>query len=140
MGGIEMVGRSAGQIIRLLVVEDNCSVCAALECALEIFDDIQVVGTAGNGQEAVRLCDELQPDVILMDIMMPVMDGLTATRLIKQRCPQVQIVALSNRVGADYMQEALEAGVFRCVSKMVPAQEIVDAIRAARAHSAALEV
>ncbi len=140
MAGLDKWDPGDGQVVRLLVVDDNYSVCAALECALGIFDDIQVVGTARNGQEAIRLGDELQPDVILMDIMMPVMDGLTATRLIKQRCPQVQIVALSNRVGADYMQEALEAGVFRCVSKMVSAQEIVDAIRAAKARSAVAEV
>ncbi len=132
--------QSNEQNISLLVVDDNYSVCNCLEWTLEVFDGLQVVGTAENGQEAARLCDELQPDVILMDMMMPVMDGMTATRLIKQRCPEIQIIALSNRMGNEYEREALEAGVFRCVSKTVSVQELVDVIRAAKARSVSLNV
>ncbi len=100
---------------------------------------MQVVGTAENGQEAAQRCDEVRPDVVLMDMIMPIMDGMTATRLIKQRCPEIQIIALSNRTGTEYEREALEAGIFRCVSKTVSVQELVDAIRDAKACSVSLD-
>ncbi len=135
-----MVSQDGEEQIRLLVVEDNESVRNSLAWALEIFDGLRVVGTTENGQEAARLCDELQPDMVLMDMIMPVMDGMTATRLIKQQCPEIQIIALSNRMGNEYEREALEAGVFRCVSETVSVQELVDVIRAAKARSVSLNV
>ncbi len=122
------------QRIRVLIVDDNASVRSALEIALLTFDDLDVVGTASDGEEAARLCHQIDLDVVLMDILMPVMDGVTATRLIRQQCPQVQIVGLTSSLDPNLKQQALEAGALCCVHKSASTDEIADWIRAARAH------
>src|SRR6478672_6244401 len=82
--------------IRVLIVDDHAVVRSGLAAFLEVFDDLELVGQAAGGQEAIYLCAQLQPDVVLMDLMMPDMDGATATRLIRQQCPKVQIIALTS--------------------------------------------
>ncbi len=120
--------------IRIMIVDDNFSVRSALEALMLLYDDVQIVGMAENGQEATQLCAELQPDVVLMDMLMPVMDGLTASAIIRQSWPQVRIIALSNRYDYEYAEQALQVGIDRCLSKSVGSDEIVGAIRAARAE------
>ena len=84
------------QPIRVMIVDDHTMVRRGLATILKVFDDLQLVGEAENGAEAIKLCGEAQPDVILMDMVMPDMDGATTTRVIRQQFPQVQIIALTS--------------------------------------------
>ncbi len=123
--------REAPGCIRVLAVDDEPSVRGALELAMLAFEDMLMVGLAENGAQAVDLCGQLEPDVVLMDMKLPVMDGFTATRLIRRQYPHIQVVGLSNYCGDEHSRQAWEAGVCRCLSKCVTSDEIVEAIRAA---------
>jgi NarL family two-component system response regulator LiaR len=101
---------------RLLIVDDHEVVRESLANALEGLG-WDIVGTASNGEEAVSLCRELQPDVILMDIVMPRMDGITATRLIHTQCPMIWIVILTMNSNKETEQAALQAGAARLLQK-----------------------
>jgi two-component system, NarL family, response regulator LiaR len=118
--------------IRVMLVDDHAVVRSGLSAFLMAFDDLEMVGEASNGAEAVRLCQELQPDVVLMDMMMPEMDGATATRLIRQNTPQVQVIALTSFKEDDLVHGALEAGAIGYLLKNISAEELVRAIRAAK--------
>ena len=98
-----------------------------------VFDDLELVGEAGSGREAVRLCEQIQPDVVLMDLVMPEMDGATATRNIRECCPEVQVIALTSFKEQELVQGALEAGAIGYLLKNISADELADAIRAAHA-------
>jgi NarL family two-component system response regulator LiaR len=100
---------------------------------LRIFDDLELVGEAESGATAIALCAEVLPDVILMDMVMPDMDGATATRAIRQQFPQVQVIALTSFKEGDLVKNALEAGAIGYLLKDVSADELVTAIRAAHA-------
>jgi NarL family two-component system response regulator LiaR len=119
--------------IRVLLVDDHAVVRSGLGAFLLVFDDLELVGEASSGEEAVRLCDRLRPDVVLMDLVMPGMDGATTTRAIRARCPQVQVVALTSFKEQELVQGALEAGAIGYLLKNVSADELADAIRAAHA-------
>ncbi len=124
------------QAIRVLVVDDHILVRSGLKLFLQAFDDLQLVGEAGSGEEALGLCARLTPDVILMDMMMPGMGGIAAATAIRQRHPQIRIIALTNFQDIDMVQQALRAGVSGYLLKNVTAEELARAIRAARAgHS-----
>ena len=82
--------------IRVMIVDDHAMVRTGLATFLEVSDDLELVGQASNGREAVDLCEQFQPDVVLMDLVMPEMDGVTATRIIRERWPQVQVIALTS--------------------------------------------
>ncbi len=118
---------------RVLIADDNDTVRRTLEFVLQTFEDIEVVGLAANGEEAVRLTGELLPDVVLMDLLMPVMDGVQATRLIRQRYPRVHVVALTNSTDTALRQQVLEAGAGCYLHKSASSDEIAECIRAARA-------
>ena len=94
---------------------------------------IELVGEAESGEEAVQLCAKILPDVILMDMVLPVMDGATATRAIRQQFPQVQIIVLTSFKEGELIRNALEAGAIGYLLKDVSADELVGAIRAAHA-------
>ena len=119
--------------IRVLLVDDHAVVRSGLGAFLLAFDDLELVGEASSGEEAVRLCDQVQPDVVLMDLVMPEMDGATATRAIRERCPQIQVIALTSFKEKELVQGALEAGAIGYLLKNVSADELADAIRAAHA-------
>jgi len=104
--------------IRVMVVDDHIMLRRGLAAFLKVFDDLELVGEAGSGEEAVRLVTTLQPDVVLMDLVMGGMDGAAATRAIRQSCPQVQVIALTSFREEMLVQKALQAGAISYLLKM----------------------
>ena len=129
---------SPSQPIRVLLVDDHTMVRRGLATFLKVFDDLQLAGEAESGAAAIRLCAEVLPDVILMDMVMPDMDGAAATRTIRQQFPQVQVIALTSFKEGDLVKNALEAGAIGYLLKDVSADELAGAIRAAHAGRATL--
>jgi len=121
-----------------MLVDDHSMVRRALATFLKSFDDLQLVGEAGSGEAAIRLCAEVLPDVILMDMVLPTIDGATATRTIRQQFPQVQIIALTSFKEGDLIKNALDAGAIGYLLKDVSADELAEAIRAANSGRATL--
>ena len=119
--------------IRILLVDDHAVVRSGLSKFLLVNKDLELVAEASDGHEAVRMCDLYQPDVILMDLMMPGMDGITATREIHQKHPQVKIIALTSFSEQNMVQGAMLAGVTGYLQKNVTAAELGNAIRSAHA-------
>jgi NarL family two-component system response regulator LiaR len=105
---------------------------------LMVFDDLELVGEANDGDEAIHLCARLMPDVILMDIIMPNIDGVTAIRVIRQRFPTVRVIALTSFAEEALIRNALQAGAIGYLLKDVSADELARAIRAAHAGQATL--
>jgi len=124
--------------IRVLLVDDHMVVRSGLSTVLSVYDDLELVGEAGDGQEAIRLCERLQPDVILMDLLMPKMDGVTAIKEIKAPWPQIQVIALTSFKEKEYVEGALKAGANGYLLKDVSAEELVNAIRRAVAGQPSL--
>ena len=124
--------------IRVMLVDDHTMVRRGLAAFLKVFDDLQLAGEAESGAAAIQLCAEVLPDVVLMDMVMPDMDGAAATRLIRQQFPQVQVIALTSFKEGDLVKNALEAGAIGYLLKDVSAEELVQAIRAAHAGRATL--
>ncbi len=122
-----------GKQIRLMIVDDHVVVRSGLSAFLLAYDDLRLVGEAGNGEEGVRLCRQIQPDVVLMDLVMPGMDGIAATKAIKDYCPQTQVIALTSFGEDERVQAVLKAGAIGYLLKNVSAQELVAAIRNAAA-------
>ena len=118
--------------VRVMIVDDHGMLRAGLRLFLAGFDDLEFAGEADGGSQAVELCAQLQPDVILMDMVMPDMDGATATELIRRRFPRVQVLALTSFNEEDLVQQALQAGAIGYLLKNVSAQELAQAIRDAR--------
>jgi NarL family two-component system response regulator LiaR len=126
------------QAIRVMLVDDHAVVRSGLSAFLAAFDDLQLVGEAADGAEALALCSRVQPDVILMDMVMPRMDGAAATRAIRERYPSVQILALTSFKEDDLVQNALRSGAIGYLLKNVGADDLAKAIRAAHAGRATL--
>lgn len=124
--------------IRVMLVDDHAMVRRGLAAFLKVFDDLQLAGEAESGEAAIQLCAEAVPDVILMDMVMPDMDGATTTRAIRQRFPQVQVLALTSYKEGDLVKNALEAGAIGYLLKDVSADNLADAIRAAHSGRATL--
>jgi two-component system, NarL family, response regulator LiaR len=124
--------------IRVMLVDDHLMVRRGLATFLKVFDDLELAGEASSGEAAITLCEKLLPDVILMDMVMPDMDGATATRLIRQQCPEVQVLALTSFKEEKLVQNALQAGAIGYLLKDVSADELAQAIRAAHAGRATL--
>jgi NarL family two-component system response regulator LiaR len=129
---------SSDNPIRVLLVDDHAVVRSGLSAFLLAFDDLELVGEAGSGEQAVQLCAQLRPDVVLMDLVMPGMDGAQATRAIRARCPQIQVVALTSFKEDELVQGALQAGAIGYLLKNVSADELAHAIRQAHAGRATL--
>jgi two-component system, NarL family, response regulator LiaR len=124
--------------IRVMVVDDHTMVRRGLATFLKVFDDLELAGEAAGGQAAITLCAELQPDVVLMDMVMPEMDGATATRLIRSHSPKTQVLALTSFKEEILVQSALQAGAIGYLLKDVSADELAQAIRAAHAGRSTL--
>jgi len=118
--------------IRVMIVDDHDMVRSGLSVFLEAFDDLELVGEAADGEEAIRLCAEVQPHVVLMDLVMPEMDGVTATQAIRQAYPAVQIIALTSFNDQDLVQGALQAGAVGYLLKNASIDELAEAVRSAR--------
>lgn len=118
--------------IRILLVDDHDMVRRGIAVFLLTNDDLVLVGEAANGVEALEKCAELQPDVVLMDLMMPVMDGITAIRLIRERYPATQVIALTSFSEEKLVETSLQAGAIGYLFKNVSVDELAAAIRAAR--------
>ncbi|MGZ9235295.1 MAG: response regulator [Anaerolineales bacterium] len=129
---------SPSQPIRVLLVDDHTMVRRGLATFLKAFDDLELAGEAEGGKAAIRLCAEVLPDVILMDMVMPDMDGVAATRAIRRQFPQVQVIALTSFKEGDLVKNVLEAGAIGYLLKDVSADELAGAIRAAHAGRATL--
>jgi two-component system, NarL family, response regulator LiaR len=128
---------------RVLIVEDYLMVRSGIAMSLLAFEDLKVVGQATTGEEAVQLTHELEPHVVLMDLIMPGMGGVAAIRALRETAPQVQVLALTSYQTGDLVQEALQAGALGYLLKDIEAAELGKAIRLARqgiptlAHTAA---
>jgi DNA-binding NarL/FixJ family response regulator len=116
--------------IRVLIVEDHETVREGLRLIIDTQEDMQVCGEAGDGREAIRRAQELIPDVLLMDISMPGLNGLTAAAKLKRVAPQIKILTLTRHTDEAYLQELLQAGVSGYVLKQSAASELLRAIRA----------
>lgn len=124
--------------IRVMVVDDHAMVRRGLATFLMVYDDLELAGEAESGEEAIQLCSEVKPDVILMDMVLPVMDGAAATSVIRKRYPKVQVIALTSFKDKNIIKNALEAGAIGYLLKDVSAAELALAIRAAHAGRATL--
>jgi NarL family two-component system response regulator LiaR len=119
--------------IRVLLVDDHLVVRRGLATLLLAFNDLQLVGEAQTGAEALELCATAQPDVVLMDLLMPEMDGVEATRAIRERYPNIQVLAMTSLDEYDYVQRALAAGAEGYLLKNSSADDLATAIRVALA-------
>jgi NarL family two-component system response regulator LiaR len=114
--------------IKVIIVDDHTVVRSGLGAVLDTSEGVELVGEAGDGEEAVRICERLQPDVVLMDLQMPKMDGVEATRIIHERWPQIHIIALTSYKEKEYVEGVLKAGATSYLLKNVSAEELVSAI------------
>jgi len=121
------------KLIRVMLVDDHAVVRSGLSTFLLTCDDMELVGEASSGEQALRLCPRVEPDVVLMDLVMPGMDGATATRKIREQCPDIQVIALTSFKEQELVQGALQAGAIGYLLKDISADELANAIRAAYA-------
>ena len=126
------------QVIRVLIVDDHEMVRSGLAAFLMVHRDLEMVGEADSGEEAIKLCGEMCPDVVLMDMVMPGIDGPTATRQIRRYCPSTQVIALTSFKERELVQAALDAGALGFLYKNVSAGDLAKAIRAAHAGQATM--
>ncbi|MDF2560778.1 MAG: DNA-binding response regulator [Microbacterium sp.] len=119
--------------IHLLIADDQALVRGALGALLELEPDLTVIGMASDGAEALRLAAELRPDVCLMDIQMPGMDGVEATRRIREVSPETRILVVTTFARPGYLRAALDAGASGFIVKDTPAEQLAEAVR--RVHS-----
>jgi DNA-binding NarL/FixJ family response regulator len=115
--------------IRVMLVDDHLMVRDGLQVFLSVYDDLEIVAEAGDGAEAFDLCAQVRPDVILMDIVMPNVDGPSATARIRETFPQVQVIALTSFVEVELVQRALQSGASGYLLKDVHPDKLAQAIR-----------
>jgi len=125
--------------LKVLIVDDDALIREGLKILLEIEVDFQVVGTASNGQEALEMCRKKKPDLVLMDIRMPVMDGVLGTKLIKSHFKDVKVVVLTTFMDDEYIKEALKSGAEGYILKNQPADSIIESLRAVNKGNIVLE-
>lgn len=116
--------------MKVLIVDDDALIRESLKLLLELEEDIEVIGTASNGQEAYRFCQDEKPDVILMDVRMPVMDGVLGTKLIKDTFKDVKVIILTTFKDDEYIREAIKNGAEGYILKNQSSDSIIDSLRA----------
>ncbi len=126
------------QPIKVVVIDDHLMVRLGLATFLKTFDDLLLVGEAANGETAIKICGELEPDVALVDMVMPDMDGAATTQLLRQQFPKIQVLILTSYTDERMVQKALQAGAIGYLLKDVSAEELAQAIRAAHTGRATL--
>jgi NarL family two-component system response regulator LiaR len=119
------------QPIKVLIVDDHAVVRNGLATFLMTSDDMELVGEAASGEQAIKLCQEIEPDVVLMDLVMPGMDGATAARQILEQCQDIHVIVLTSFKEQKLVQRALQAGAIGYLLKDVSADQLAEAIRAA---------
>lgn len=124
--------------VRVLIVDDHAMLRRGLRFFLKGFDDLELVAEAGSGREALSLCAETEPDVVLMDMVMPGMDGVEATRLLREQYPGIQVIVLTSFQDEDLIERALQAGAIGYLLKNVSADGLAQAIREAHAGRSTL--
>lgn len=125
--------------IRVMIVDDHLMVRDGLELFLSVYDDILVVGEAEDGRKAVTLCDEMRPNVILMDLLMPIMDGFEATRLIREKDSSIQVIALTSFADQELVTKAFKAGAISYLLKDVYSDKLAETIREAHQGRATID-
>jgi NarL family two-component system response regulator LiaR len=126
----------ADAVIRIVLVDDHIKVHRAIAAAIDVWDDLELVGQGSNGTEAIQLCEDHLPDVVLMDVIMPEMDGIDATRAISERFPQVKVLALSSFQDEDSVRAMLEAGAVGYLLKNSSIDDLAQTIRTAHRGTA----
>jgi NarL family two-component system response regulator LiaR len=121
-----------------MIVDDHTMVRRGLAAFLKAKADLELVGEASNGEEALQVCERVQPDVVLMDLVMPRMNGTMATQAIRARWPDIQVVALTSFRERELVQDALQAGAISYLLKNVSVDELAEAVRAAYAGQSTL--
>jgi NarL family two-component system response regulator LiaR len=124
--------------IRVIVVDDHAMLRKGLRFFINGFDDLELVGEAASGKEAIALCAEVSPDVVLMDMVMPDMDGAVTTQIIREQDPSIQVIAVTSFQEEDLIERALQAGAIGYLLKNVTAQDLAHAIREAHAGRSTL--
>jgi DNA-binding NarL/FixJ family response regulator len=114
--------------VRVLIADDHRLFAESLGLTLEIDERIEHIGTAGNGKEAVQLAQELQPDVVLMDLEMPVLDGIDATREVRRALPKCQVVVLTASLAVEDAHRARSAGAAAYLTKGCSTRDVIDAL------------
>jgi two-component system, NarL family, response regulator LiaR len=118
--------------IRVIIVDDHTLVREALASLLRSLREIELVGVASSGEEAIKLGAQLRPDVVLMDLMMPGINGIAATQEIRRDFPQTQVIILTSFIHNIHVQAARNAGAVGCLSKGISTEELADAISKAK--------
>jgi len=116
--------------LKVLIVDDDALIRESLKILLDLEDDVEVIGTASNGQEAYRFCQRERPDVVLMDIRMPIMDGVLGTKLIKESFRDVKVIILTTFKDDEYIREAIKNGAEGYILKNQSSDSIIDCLRA----------
>jgi two-component system, NarL family, response regulator LiaR len=124
--------------IKVLIIDDHEIVRQGLRVSLENFSDFEIIGDTGDARMGIDLCVKYQPDVVLMDIVMPIMDGVTATKLLLEKCPASQVIALTSFASDDNVQKVLQAGAISFLMKNVSVEELANAVRYANDGKATL--
>lgn len=124
--------------IRVMIVDDHSMVRTGLSTFIQVKPDLELVGEARDGEKALLICERVKPDVILMDLVMPRMNGIQATQAVLERWPHIKVIALTSFQDKELVQEALQAGAISYLLKDVTMDKLADAIRAAHAGKSTL--
>jgi DNA-binding NarL/FixJ family response regulator len=117
------------QSIRILLADDHSITRNGLKTILSLYDDMVLVGEASNGMDAIKICKKTNPDIILMDLDMPIMDGVSATGIIRKECPGVKVIALTSFTDKKLVNNAIKAGASSYIVKNISPDELIKAIR-----------
>lgn len=123
----------------VLIADDHKIIRDGLKVVINAEPDMEVVGEAGDGQEAWQKAKELQPQIVIMDISMPILNGIKATKRLKQECPEIKVITLTAHEDKGYIGQALKAGASGCMLKLAAAEELINAIRIVAAGNSYLD-